>query len=53
MKKYNCEKGIVITNNFFTSQAIKESKICDIELWDRNKLSYLIQNIKSDIIKKE
>lgn len=53
MKKYNCEKGIVITNNFFTNQAIQESKICDIELWDRNKLSYLIQNIKSDIIKKE
>jgi len=53
MKKYNCEKGIVITNNFFTNQAIQESKICDIELWDRNKLSYLIQNIKSDIIKKD
>lgn len=53
MKKYNCEKGIVITNNYFTNQAIKEGTICDVELWDRDKLSYLIQNIKSDVIKKD
>lgn len=46
MKKYNCQKGVVITNNYFTKQAIKEGEICDIELWDRDKLSFLIQNIK-------
>lgn len=50
MKKYNCEKGIVITNNYFTKQAIEEGKVCDIELWDRDKLSHLIQNIKVENI---
>lgn len=47
MYRYNCNKGVVITNNYFTRQAIKEGEICEIELWDRDKLSYLIQNIKN------
>lgn len=47
MHRYNCKKGVVITNNYFTRQAIKEGEICEIELWDRDKLSYLIQNIKN------
>ncbi len=50
MKKYNCEKGIVITNNYFTKQAIEEGKVYNIELWDRDKLSNLIQNIKVENI---
>ena len=53
MRKYNCEKGIVITNSYFSNQAIKESEICNIELWDRDKLSYLIQNIKNKSTEKK
>lgn len=44
MNRYNCNKGIVVTNNYFTNQAIQEAKISNIELWDRNKLIALINN---------
>lgn len=44
--RYNCNAGIVITNNYFTKQAIQEGKISDIELWDRNYLINLILNSK-------
>lgn len=52
MHKYNCNKGVVITNNYFTKQAIREGEICDIELWDRDKLSILIENDKIELTKK-
>lgn len=38
IKHYKCEKGIILTNNYFTNNAIEEANDCDIELWDRNKL---------------
>lgn len=38
MRYYKCDKGMVITNSFFTSNAVKLAKECDIELWDRNDL---------------
>lgn len=38
MNYYKCEKGIVITNNYFTKQAIEEAKINNVELWDRKKV---------------
>lgn len=38
IKHYKCEKGIILTNNYFTNNAIEEAQDCDIELWDRNKL---------------
>lgn len=47
MKKYNCDKGIVITNNYFTNQAIEESKICDVELWDRDTIKSIIKKNKN------
>lgn len=45
MKKYNCSKGVVFTNNTYTKQAIEEAKICDIELWDRENLIILLDNV--------
>ena len=39
---YRCDKAIVITNNYFTAQAIKEAQILDIELWDRKYLQLLL-----------
>ena len=50
MNKYKCNKGVVITNNYFTKQAIQEAKVSNIELWDRDKLSMLIRNNKNYII---
>ena len=38
IKNYNCDKGIVVTNQFFSDNAKKEAKACDVELWDRDKL---------------
>lgn len=38
MNHYKCQKGAVITNNYFTKQAHQESSINNIELWDRNKV---------------
>lgn len=40
---YGCSKAVVVTNNYFTNNA-KELAICNnVELWDRYKLSQLIQ----------
>lgn len=50
MNKYKCNKGVVITNNYFTNQAIQEAKVSNIELWDRDKLSFLIGNSKIELI---
>lgn len=44
MNKYKCNKGIIITNNYFTKQAIQEAKVSNVELWDRDKISCLIEN---------
>lgn len=35
---YSAKKGIVVTNSFFTANAVKLAKANDIELWDRTKL---------------
>lgn len=44
MNRYNCTKGIIITNNYFTDQAIKEAQISHIELWDRQKIGNILKN---------
>lgn len=35
---HNCDKAIVITNQYFGTQAIRDAKKCGVELWDRNQL---------------
>lgn len=35
---YEADKGMVVTNSYFTTNAINLAKSNDIELWDRNKL---------------
>ena len=45
---YNCTKGIIITNNFFTSQAIQQANsLNEIYLWDRNVLIQMINDMKT------
>ena len=38
----NIQKAIIITNNEFTSQAIKEAKNNNIDLWDKNTLKQIL-----------
>lgn len=52
MNKYKCNKGVVITNNYFTNQAIQEAEVSNVELWDRDKISFLIGNNKIELIEK-
>ena len=35
---YNCNVAVVVTNNFFTSQAREQAKETNVLLWDRNIL---------------
>lgn len=46
---YNCQVGIVITNNFFTDNAIKVAEANNILLWNRYKLIEFIYNAINDI----
>ena len=46
IKHYKADKGIVITNSFFTSNAKELAKSNAVELWDRNKLIYIMSQVK-------
>ena len=48
IKMYNCTRGIVVTNNYFTKQAKLLAKTNNVELWDRNKLAKKILNLASN-----
>jgi restriction system protein len=44
---YNTTKAMVITNNYFTKDAIKNAKMLNIELWDRDQLiQTLLEHLK-------
>lgn len=38
LKHYGCNKGLVISNNYFTQSALRFAKRKSIELWDRTLL---------------
>lgn len=42
---YNCNVAVVVTNNFFTKQAIEQAKETQVILWDRDTLSRKIKEI--------
>ncbi len=42
IKHFKADKGLVVTNNYFTNSAIELAKSNNIELIDRDKLEYLI-----------
>lgn len=42
---YNCNKGIVITNNYFTDSALELAQSNNIVLWDRDILKRKIDEI--------
>ena len=45
MRIYNCQKGLVATNNYFTDSAIELAKSNDVILWDRDMLIRKIDEI--------
>lgn len=53
---YGCNKGVVMTNQYFTEPAKQLAKVNGIELWDRNVLSRMTKRtskIKMRLKKKE
>lgn len=42
---YDCDIAVVLTNNYFTDNAIKLAKKNRVFLWDKNKLDELMNNI--------
>lgn len=46
LKRYVCDKGIVITNNYFTQSAKNLANDTGVELWDRDKLSEVMLSLK-------
>ena len=42
---YTCHVAIVVTNNYFTSGAMKQAEKSGVVLWDREKLNELIREI--------
>ncbi|MGM0653374.1 MAG: restriction endonuclease [Bacillota bacterium] len=45
IKHYKADRGIVITNNYFTNNAKELAKSNAVELWDRNKLIYNMSQV--------
>lgn len=45
MAHYNCTKGIVVTNNIFTRSAIALAESNEIVLWNRQKLTAIINEV--------
>jgi HJR/Mrr/RecB family endonuclease len=43
LKYYNCYKGIVVTNNYFTESAKSLAEVNNVILWDRNMLKQKIE----------
>jgi restriction system protein len=39
MKRYECSRGLVVTNSFFTEPAIECAEAWEIDLWDRRELA--------------
>ena len=49
---YNCDRAIVITNNYFTPAAINMAKRIGVILWDRKEIEKLISTVLENTIKK-
>ena len=43
---YKKDKAIVITNNYFSEQAIETAGKLDVNLWDKNTLNEMIANVE-------
>lgn len=50
---YNCNRAIVITNNYFTPQAIDTARNHGVRLIDRNELTSILNNINIEEAKRQ
>lgn len=48
---YNCEYGMVITNNYFTKSAIQLAQHNDVTLWNRDTLQQKLSQYNASILK--
>lgn len=46
---YKCDIAVVLTNRYFTPQALEEANALGVKLWNRDKLMQLIDNIAHDL----
>lgn len=49
---YNCDVAVVLTNRYFTKSAVELAQRNRVHLWDRCKLSDLIENCKDQLLGK-
>ncbi len=45
---YQCQRGIVVTNNFFSFDARTQASVSNVELWDRNNLIDVISKLNTN-----
>jgi HJR/Mrr/RecB family endonuclease len=45
LEQYQCSKGIVVSNNYFTEAVLESAKENKIDLWDRDILKKKIEEI--------
>lgn len=48
LSHYNCNKGMVVTNNFFTDSAVELAQSNNIILWDRDILKSKLEEIYTE-----
>lgn len=46
LRYYECDKGAVMTNSYFTKAAESLAQANDIELWDRDSLADMLRSVK-------
>lgn len=49
MKRYDCARGLVVTNSFFTEQAIECAEAWEIDLWDRRELANYVDGTPPEV----
>jgi restriction system protein len=47
---YECSRAMVVTNSFFTQQAIELARRNQVELWDRSKLVSALLSVKDNVV---
>ena len=45
-KFYHKDIAVVLTNQYFTSQAKEEAAVLGVKLWDRDRLNEMIDNVE-------
>ena len=49
MRRYECTRGLVVTNSFFTEPAIECAEVWKIDLWDRHDLANHLDGLPPEV----